>query len=46
MCGFDWIQKGNYFGGEPIGRAVVEVRVRKLKNRMAVDHWRDDKRWT
>ena len=32
MCGFDGIQKGNYFGGEPIGRAEVEVRVRMLKN--------------
>ena len=21
MCGFNEIQKGNYFGGEPIGRA-------------------------
>ena len=25
----------NYFGGEPIGRAMVEVRVGKLKNREA-----------
>ena len=32
MCGFDGILRGNYFGGEPIGRAEVEVRVRKLKN--------------
>ena len=24
--------RGNYFRGEPIGRTVVEVRVRKLKN--------------
>ena len=32
MCGFDRIWRGNYFGGEPIGRAKVEVRVRKLKN--------------
>ena len=31
-CGFDGIQRGNYFGGEPIGRADVEVRVGKLKN--------------
>ena len=30
MCGFDGIRRGNYFGGEPIGR--VEVRVGKLKN--------------
>ena len=32
MCGFDGIWRGNYFGGEPIGRAEVEVRVGKLKN--------------
>ena len=32
ICGFDGIQRGNYFGGEPIGRAEVEVRVGKLKN--------------
>ena len=32
MCGFDGIRKGNYFGGEPFGRAGVEVRVGKLKN--------------
>ena len=32
MCGFDWIRRGNSFGGEPIGRADVEVRVGKLKN--------------
>ena len=25
MCGFDGIRRGNYFGGEPIGRAEVEV---------------------
>ena len=31
MCGFDGIRKGNYFGGDPIGRAEVEVRVRKFK---------------
>ena len=31
MCGFDGIQRGNYYGGEPIGRAEVEVRVVKLK---------------
>ena len=31
MCGFDVIQRGNYFGGEPIGRVEVEVRVGKLK---------------
>ena len=32
MHGFDRIQRGNYFRGEPIGRAEVEVRVGKLKN--------------
>ena len=32
MCGFDGIRRGNYFGGEPVGRAEVEVRVSKLKN--------------
>ena len=26
------IRRGNYFGGEPIGRAEVEVRVSRLKN--------------
>ena len=36
MCSFDRIQRGNYFGGEPIARAEVEVRVRKLKNGKAV----------
>ena len=32
MCVFDGIQRDNYFGGEPIGRADVEVSVGKLKN--------------
>ena len=32
MCGFDGIRRGNYFEGEPIGRAEVELRVGKLKN--------------
>ena len=32
MCGFDEIRRGNCFGGEPIRRAEVEVRVGKLKN--------------
>ena len=31
ICGLDGIRRGNYFGGEPIGRAEVEVRVGKLK---------------
>ena len=32
MCGFDEIRRGTYFGGEPIRRADVEVKVGKLKN--------------
>ena len=32
MCGFDGIFRANYFGGKPIGRAEVDVRVKKLKN--------------
>ena len=32
MCGFDGVQRGNYFGGEAIRRMEVEVRVVKLKN--------------
>ena len=32
MCGFDGIQRGNYFGEELIGRAEVEVRVDNFKN--------------
>ena len=32
MCGIDGIRRCNYFGGEPIGRSEVEVRVGKLKN--------------
>ena len=32
MCVFDEIWRGNYFGGEPIGRAEVEVKVGKFKN--------------
>ena len=27
-----WLQRGNYFGGEPIRRTEVEVKVGKLKN--------------
>ena len=30
MCSFDRNWRGNYFGGEPIGRAEVDVRVGKL----------------
>ena len=33
MCGFDGIQKGNYFGRELIRKTEVEVRVQKLKDR-------------
>ena len=32
MWAFDGVRKGNYFGGEPIKRMEVEVRVGKLKN--------------
>ena len=32
MRGFDGILIGNYFGGEPIGRVEVEVRIGKHKN--------------
>ena len=32
MCGFDGIRRVNYFGGELMGRAEVEVIVGKLKN--------------
>ena len=33
MCGFDGIRRSKYFGEEPNGRAEVEVRLGKLKNR-------------
>ena len=32
MRGFDGIRRREYFGGEPIGRAEVFVRVVKIKN--------------
>ena len=32
MCGFEVVQRGNYFGGKPIRRTEVEVRVGKLRN--------------
>ena len=32
MRGFDGIRTGNYFRGEPIGRAEVDVKVGKLQN--------------
>ena len=34
-CGFDRVQKLNYFEGETSRRTGVELRVRKLKNRKA-----------
>ena len=24
MCGFDGVRRGNYFGGEPIGKGMFE----------------------
>ena len=36
MCAFHEIRRGNYFAGEQIGRAEVEVRADKLKNGKAV----------
>ena len=35
MYGFNGVQRGNYFGGEPIRRTEVKVRVVKLMKRMA-----------
>ena len=35
MCCFDGVRRDNYFGGEPIRRTEVEVRVEKLQNREA-----------
>ena len=32
MYSFDMVRRGNYFGGEPIRRIEVEVKVRKIKN--------------
>ena len=34
ICGFDGIRRGNYFGGVPIGRPEVELRVGMAKSRM------------
>ena len=36
MCDFDGFRRGIYFGGEPIRRTKVEVRVGKVKNGKAV----------
>ena len=44
MCGFDGIRRGNYFGGEPIGRDEVEVRVGKLKNGKAAVRMRSQEK--
>ena len=35
MCGFDGVQRGNYFRGEPMRRTRVEMKVGKLRNRKA-----------
>ena len=32
VCAFDRVQKGKYFGGDPIKRIEVEVRMGKIKN--------------
>ena len=32
-CCFGGIQRGNYFEGEPFGRAKVKVRMGKLENK-------------
>ena len=32
MCNYDGARIGNYFGGEPVRRTEVEIRVGKLKN--------------
>ena len=38
LCGFNGVRRGNYFGGEPIRRTVVEVIVGKLKNGKAASN--------
>ena len=30
MCGFDGVQRGNYFGGQTIRRIEVEIRVKNF----------------
>ena len=37
MCGFDVVQRGNYFREEPIRRTEIEVSVKKFKNGKAAD---------
>ena len=44
MFCFDGIRRGNYFRGESIGRAEVEVRVGKLKNEKAVVRMRSQEK--
>ena len=40
MCGFDGVQRSNYYGGGPLRRTEVEVRVRKPKNgKVAGKRW-------
>ena len=34
ICGFDGVQRDKYFGGEPIRRTEVEVRMERLEVRM------------
>ena len=48
MCGFDGVQRGNYFRGELIRRTEVEVRVEKIKSGKAAckdEIIGDDERW-
>ena len=35
MCGFDEVQRVNYFRGEPISRSELEIKVKKIKIRKA-----------
>ena len=34
MCGFNGIQRGNYFGREQIRRTEIEMRVGKLREKV------------
>ena len=45
IYGFDFIQVGNYFGGELVRRNEVEVKVGALKNRKAAVRTRSQERW-
>ena len=31
-CGFDGVRKGIYFGGEPIRRTEVELRMERMRS--------------